>query len=273
MRRALTGADLPASAFDRVAPTFDRHRALPPGVAAAVRAAIVAALHPARAPRYLDVGAGTGRFGLAFVSAGDDYVGVDLSEGMLREFAHHAAEQSMSARLLQADGEQLPFASATFDAVMLMNVFGGLHDWRKLLAEVRRLLRPQGAVVVGRTQAPSDGLDARMKQCAQDSLESLGVARDRVNRRGDVVAWLDSHATRRTTVTAARWIANRTPRAFIARHRGGARFSALPLATQSLALRELETRAVAAFGSLDSDFAEQHAFELDIFTFQHGASA
>jgi len=74
-------------------------------------------------------------------------------------------------------------------------------------------------------------------------------------------------------VTAARWIANRTPRAFMARHRDGARFSALPPATRSLALRELETRAVAAFSSLDCDFAEQHAFELDIFTFQHGASA
>jgi ubiquinone/menaquinone biosynthesis C-methylase UbiE len=264
---------LPASAFDRVAPTFDRHRALPPGVAAAVRAAIVAALHPVRAPRYLDVGAGTGRFGLAFVAAGDDYVGVDLSASMLGEFARHAAEQNITARLLQADAARLPFRNATFDAVLLMNVFGGLHDWRPFLTEVRRMLRPQGAVVVGRTQAPSDGLDARMKQCAQDSLESLGVAQDRVNRRGDVVAWLDSHATRRTAVTAARWVANRTPRAFIARHRGGARFSALPSATQSLALRELETRAVAVFGSLDSDFAEPHAFELDIFTFQHGASA
>lgn len=238
-----------------------------------MRAAIVGAMHPARAPRYLDVGAGTGRFGLAFVAAGDDYVGVDLSEGMLREFAHHAAEQTMSAWLLQADGERLPFAGATFDAVMLMNVFGGLHDWRKLLAEVRRLLRPQGAVFVGRTKAPSDGLDARMKQCAKDTLARLGVARDRVNRRDDVVTWLNAHATQRTTVTAARWTANRTPRDFMARHGNGARFSGLAQNIRSLALRDLETSALAAFGSLDSVLVEQHAFELDIFTFHHGALA
>jgi ubiquinone/menaquinone biosynthesis C-methylase UbiE len=245
---------------------------LPPGVAEAVRAAIVAAMPPAPEPRYLDVGAGTGRFGLAFVAAGDDYVGVDLSAGMLREFARHAARQNLPARLLQADAERLPFRNATFDAMMLMNVFGGLRDWHQLVAEVRRILRPQGAVIIGRTKAPSDGLDARMKQSAKDTLRNLGVAKDHVNHRDDVVTWLDTHAAHRTHVTAARWTANRTPRDFMARHGNGARFSGLPQIIQSLALRDLESWAVAAFGSLDRVFAEQHAFELDIFTFQHGAS-
>src|SRR4249920_1914987 len=73
----------PASAFDRVAPTFDRHRPLRPEIAEAVRAAIIAAIQPRRAPRHLDLGAGTGRFGFAFLAAGDDYVGVDLSAAML----------------------------------------------------------------------------------------------------------------------------------------------------------------------------------------------
>jgi SAM-dependent methyltransferase len=264
---------LPASAFDRVAPTFDRHRALPPGAAAAVRVAIAAAVQPARAPRHLDIGAGTGRFGLAFVAAGDDYVGVDLSAGMLGEFARHAAEQDRPVRLVRADAERLPFGDAAFDAVMLMNAFGGLRDWQRLLAEVRRVLRPRGAVIVGRMTAPSNGLDARMKQRARDILEGAGVAQDHVNRRHDVVAWLAAHAARRVDVTAARWIANRTPDDFIARHRNGARFSGLPPAVRTPALRELAAWAAATFGSLDRAFAEQHAFELSIFTFQHGASA
>jgi ubiquinone/menaquinone biosynthesis C-methylase UbiE len=256
---------LPA-AFDRVAPTFDRHRTLPEGVAEAVRAAIVA-IAPGR---HLDLGAGTGRFGLAFAAAGDGYVGVDLSAGMLRAFAHRAAGQGTPLRLVQADGARLPFRDATFDTVMLMNVFGGLRDWRKFVTEVRRVLHPQGAVIVGQTKATPDGLDSRMKRRAREILGALGVE-DHPNKRDDVVHWLDAHAVRRN-VTAARWSANRTPRDFIARHREGARFSRLSETLKARALRELEDWAATAFGSLDAASAEQHAFELSIFTF-HGAAA
>jgi predicted TPR repeat methyltransferase len=73
-----------ASAYDTAAPAFDRHRALPDGVPQAIRAAVVAATG-APSPRLLDLGAGAGRIGRPFVAAGDDYVGIDLSLGMLRE--------------------------------------------------------------------------------------------------------------------------------------------------------------------------------------------
>ena len=137
-----------ASAFDTTAPTFERHRALPDGVREAIRAAILDAID-VPFPRLLDLGAGTGRIGAAFAAAGDDYVGVDLSFPMLCEFA-----QRGSARLVQADGARLPFADANFDAVMLIQVFGGMRRWREVLAEGRRVLRPAGALLVGRTVAP-----------------------------------------------------------------------------------------------------------------------
>src|SRR5688500_8784760 len=72
------------SGYDAIAPRFDRDRALPDGVAEAIRAAVLAAA--AVRPRVLDLGAGTGRIGRPFVAAGDDYVGVDLSLGTLRAF-------------------------------------------------------------------------------------------------------------------------------------------------------------------------------------------
>src|SRR5436305_509129 len=83
------------------------------------------------APRLLDLGAGSGRIGAPFVAAGDDYVGVDLSAGMLREFA---ARTERVARLVQADGARLPFGDAAFDAVLLIQVFGGLSGWREFIA-------------------------------------------------------------------------------------------------------------------------------------------
>ena len=162
------------SAYDVVAPNFDSYRALPPGVPEAIRAAVLKSARAA--PRILDLGGGSGRIGGPFVAAGDDYVGVDLSSGMLREFAGRAAaHHDVSPRLVQADGRQLPFRDAAFDAVMLIQVFGGLRGWRQFIAEARRVLRPPGAIVVGRTEMPPDGIDARMKQRLAAILRELGA--------------------------------------------------------------------------------------------------
>ncbi|OYY07217.1 MAG: hypothetical protein B7Y70_15335, partial [Rhizobiales bacterium 35-68-8] len=105
------------SNFDAVAPAFDRHRALPEGAAQDVRAAVLRALSPR--PRLLDLGAGSGRIGWPFVTAGDDYIGLDLSLGMLQAFR----ARSSTARLVRADGCALPFGARTFDGVLLVQIF------------------------------------------------------------------------------------------------------------------------------------------------------
>src|ERR1700728_3783692 len=98
------------SAYDAAAPSFDRHRALPEEAVEAIRSAVLGAIGKAARPRLLDLGAGTGRIGWPFVAADDDYVGVDLSLGMLREFMRRANEWSgCTPCLAEADGESLPF--------------------------------------------------------------------------------------------------------------------------------------------------------------------
>jgi ubiquinone/menaquinone biosynthesis C-methylase UbiE len=250
-----------ASAFDVTAPGFDRHRALPDGVPEAIRSAILGVVDATR-PRLLDLGAGTGRIGRAFVAAGDDYVGVDLSLAMLRAFAHRGA-----ARLVQADGAHLPFPDATFDAVMLIQAFGGMHGWRRVLTEARRVLHPAGALVIGRTVAPADGVDARMKQHLATILDGMGVAREGGNRREEALRFLAQTASG-SCVEAAAWEADRTPRGFLERHRTGARFAALPAAIKDAALAKLAAWASATFGSLDRASREPHYFELRVFRFQ-----
>jgi ubiquinone/menaquinone biosynthesis C-methylase UbiE len=252
------------SAFDSVAPTFDRHRALPDSVPKAIRAAILEAVD-ASSPRLLDLGAGTGRIGIPFVAAGDDYVGVDLSLGMLGAFAQRSGS-GCAPRLVQADGEHLPFRDATFDAVMLIQVFGGMRGWRRLLVEARRVLCGAGVLVLGRTLAPSDGLDSRMKQQLSLLLDEIGAPADRTNTRQDAQGWLEQEA-RGTRLVAATWTANRTPRGFIERHGSGARFSALPAPVKEEALRRLAAWAKTAFGSLDAASTEPHEFELQLFRF------
>jgi ubiquinone/menaquinone biosynthesis C-methylase UbiE len=249
------------SAYDVTAPAFDRHRVLPDGVAEVVRAAILAAVG-VPAPRLLDLGAGTGRIGWPFVAAGDDYVGVDLSFGMLRAFRER--ERNGAPRLVRADGAKLPFRDSTFDAVMLIQVFGGMRGWRRVLAEAWRVLRPAGAVVIGRTIAPADGVDAQMRQRLAEILDEMSVQRDRANPRDDVLRLLEETASV-SRVNAAAWTAERTPRGFLDRHRTGARFAALPASVKDQSLGKLAAWATTTFGSLDATFSEPHSFELRVF--------
>lgn len=253
------------SAYDVLAPRFDRDRALPASAGDAIRAAVLDAAGRAR-PRLLDLGAGSGRIGRPFVAAGDDYVGADLSLGMLQAFAERAERP---AQLVQADGLRLPFGDATFDAVMLVQVFGGMVAWQTFAAEVKRVLRAGGAALIGRTVTPDDGVDARMKRelgaiLGKDDARG-GKARENIER---VLGAAATHTERRRVVS---WSSQRTPRQFIARHRGGARFSTLPETVKDDAMRKLAAWAERAFGSLDAALSESHSFELNIFRFEGAA--
>jgi SAM-dependent methyltransferase len=231
---------------------------------------VLAAAGGVARPLLLDLGAGTGRIGWPFVAAGDAYVGVDLSLGMLHAFLERAARGGASPHLVQADGRHLPFPDATFDAVMMIQVFGGMRGWRRLVTEAWRVLRPASALIVGRALTPEHGVDARLKQRLASILRGIGVEPDR-NFRDDAERWLDSAARSATSVIVASWDADRTPDEFLLRHRTGARFSALPDPVKEEALRQLRDWAVATFGSLDAVYSEPHAFELRVFKFDQAA--
>lgn len=252
------------SAFDAVASAFDRHRPLPAGVPEAIRSAVLSLAAKAEQAQILDVGAGTGRIGKAFVAAGDRYVGVDHSAEMLDKFL----AQYPAARLVQANAEQLPFPGGTFDVVMLMQVLSGARDWRAIVSESRRVLQVEGAIVVGRAVMPVAGINAQLKTQLRRILEELNVeAHDSKQAREDALAFLERSAISHERRRAAWWMVNTTPREVLERRRTGARFAALPSAIREEAVRKLTNCAEAMFGSLDRSFAEQYNFELDIFRF------
>jgi ubiquinone/menaquinone biosynthesis C-methylase UbiE len=262
---------LAGSAYANGAQDFERRRALPAGAAAAIRAAVLADLDAPPRPRVLDLGAGTGRVGWPFVASDDDYVGVDLSAAMLRAFAkRRELTPARPPLLIQADGESLPFVEACFDVVLLMQVLNAAHDWRRLLLEAKRVLRPSGSLTVGRTVAPEHGVDARMKRRLGEFLGALGVRPHVGHAVDDALAVLRRAAWRERTVTVASWRAERTPRQFLERHAAGARFSALPAPVRDAAMHQLRDWATTAFGSLDAACAEPYRCELLIFHLEPG---
>lgn len=254
--------------FDPVAHDFDAFRALPDGIPVAIRKAVLSALAHAPSPWLLDLGAGTGRVGEAFVAAGDCYVGIDNSLAMLMRFATKLKRPGSIPCLVQADGRALPFDRATFDGVLLVHVVSNVSGWRRLIDEARRVLRDDGALLIGQIVRPPDGLDARMNASLDLIANELGMApRRSKTQKHDARRELLESARSRTETVVATWDATRTARTFLARKPTGGRFSALDPEVRDEALRRLADWAVATLGSLDAPSIERFAFTLDTLRF------
>jgi ubiquinone/menaquinone biosynthesis C-methylase UbiE len=178
------------SIYDTTASTFERYRSLPSSVVESIRSAIWTEARLPDQARVLDLGAGTGRIGKAFLAAGDFYVGVDSSLGMLQEFsAKPEFRESKTSLLAQAEGCQLPFQNAVFDLVLLMQVLSAAN-WRPMLDECRRVLRPGGIVAVGHTRSPESGVDAQLKRQLVAIFEAMRIPwRQPKESRRQALAW------------------------------------------------------------------------------------
>jgi SAM-dependent methyltransferase len=94
--------------------------------------------------RCLDVGCGDGQTaGPWLIERGCEYVGVDVAETAVRQ----ARALGFDARLIQ-DASLLPFEEASFDVALSIEVFEHLFAPHLAAAEIHRVLRPGGALIV-----------------------------------------------------------------------------------------------------------------------------
>jgi MPBQ/MSBQ methyltransferase len=106
----------------------------------------------ARGARMLDIGAGYGALVLSARGKGIDAVGVELADFEVqfarnRLRAHRPADDPDSV-YYQGDGMGLPFESDGFDIVTIMNVLEHVPDYKLLLQEAVRVLRPGGKLYI-----------------------------------------------------------------------------------------------------------------------------
>jgi len=92
----------------------------------------------------LDLGCGAGVEVVRFARAGARVTGVDLAESAIGLTRRNLALQGLDARLEVADGEALPFPSASFDFVYAHGVMQYTTDTPTLVSEVHRVLRSGG---------------------------------------------------------------------------------------------------------------------------------
>lgn len=131
--------------YDRVAAHYDRFmRPLERRVLGRLRADLCARL-PAGG-RVLEVGAGTGA-NFPFYPRGAGGVGVEPSREMISLAAGREGRPA-GLRLVRAEAERLPFAGASFDAALATLVFCSVVSPPEAFAELRRVLKPGGRLLL-----------------------------------------------------------------------------------------------------------------------------
>jgi len=101
----------------------------------------------ARGERVLEVGCGAGTDSVRFARGGARVVGVDVASSAVALARQNFAIQRLTAALVEADGEALPFGAEAFDVVYAHGVVQYTADDRRLVEECRRVLRPGGLAI------------------------------------------------------------------------------------------------------------------------------
>ena len=138
--------------FDEVAARYDRtNDVLSLGQDRRWRRAVVEALDMRPGERLLDLAAGTGTSTEPFTDAGVLAVPCDFSLGMLRVGRRRRPDLPFVA----GDATRLPFADGAFDAVTISFGLRNVGDPAAALAEMRRVTRHGGRLVVCEFSHPS----------------------------------------------------------------------------------------------------------------------
>ena len=96
--------------------------------------------------RVLDIATGSGNAAIAAARNGCDVVGIDYVPALLERGRERAAVEGLELELLEGDAEALPFADASFDAVI--SVFGTMFapNHSQSASELLRVTRPGGTI-------------------------------------------------------------------------------------------------------------------------------
>ena len=145
--------------FDRIAARYDlMNRLMTGGQDRKWRRCAVemAGLPPGGA--LLDLATGTGDIALEALRQQPSarVVGADFALGMMRVGQRRRGSEPL--RWLGADALQLPFADASFDAVVSAYLMRNVIDMPRALAEQRRVLKAGGRIVILDTSPPPDNL-------------------------------------------------------------------------------------------------------------------
>jgi len=148
-----------SSSADRFARTAARLAARQDARAAGLAEEVRRFVLPRGDERALDVGTGAGALALALAPLVREVVGVDPVPELLT-LARERAAGLANVELVEGDGTALPFEDFSFDLSGTLRTLHHVHRPELIVAELVRVTRPGGRVLVVDQLAPSDPLEA-----------------------------------------------------------------------------------------------------------------
>ena len=147
-----------AKMFDNISSKYDNlNRVISFGVDVKWRKKILKMVAAKNPKNILDIATGTGDLAILLSNTNaEKIIGLDISAGMLEVGKQKIAQKYLSDKIemILGDSEKIPFDDNTFDAV---TVAFGIRNFENLeigLAEILRVLKPNGLFVILETSVP-----------------------------------------------------------------------------------------------------------------------
>lgn len=122
--------------------------------------------------RVLEVAPGPGYFCIELARLGDYHVtGLDISRTFVEIARRNAAEAGLKIDFRQGNASDMPFKDASFDFTFCQAAFKNFAEPVKAIAEMHRVLRPNGAAVI--VDLRRDASQAEIDQ----EIEAMGLGR------------------------------------------------------------------------------------------------
>jgi len=145
--------------FDTISKNYDGlNRVISFGIDVKWRKRVVAIVKKKEPNNVLDIASGTGDLAINLVKTGaEKIIGLDISPGMLEVGREKVLERNLENKveMVLGDSENLAFEENTFDAVTVAFGVRNFETLEKGLAEILRVLKPNGTFVVLETSVPT----------------------------------------------------------------------------------------------------------------------
>lgn len=254
--------------FDRAVGFYDQTRGFPPDAEHLIAEALRNQTDLRAGSRVLEIGIGTGRIALPLVRFNRyRYAGADLSVAMMRVLQRKAG--SLPILLTRADVARLPFADATFDAVVAVHIFHLIDDWQGAMAEAQRVLRPGGLLLHGKDWHDDRSTIFEMRRAISDAADA-----NEHRRRAGLIAWreigpeLERRFGPATRFVTPHWTISSTPATLIKQLRARTWSHTWDLSDQQIdaAAEQARAWAIERFGSLDTRLTSDQRFRWERYT-------